>query len=82
MFKIFLNSVNDNELERELVYYRIYLDGKLLTFTKDKYPFLEEDMTDIPYAKMYYDSENRHSGAAAAHTCPPHSICAKQDSRR
>lgn len=57
-FRSSLLSTDDNELLRELMYFRIYIDGELLEFKTDKYPFLEENITDIPYSKMYWDEEN------------------------
>lgn len=49
-------DVNGNELNPDLLYYRVYLDGKLYTFKPSKYAGLQADMTEVPF--NYYDSYN------------------------
>lgn len=42
-------NLNDDILDTSTMYYEIYLDDELLTFTPDVYDDLENDMTQIPY---------------------------------
>lgn len=47
-------DVNGNELNPDSLYYRVYVDGKLYTFTPDKYTTLPAAMSEVPFG--YYDS--------------------------
>lgn len=47
-------DVNGKDLNKSDLYYNLYLDGKVYTFTPDKYIAFPSEMTDIPYA--FYDS--------------------------
>lgn len=42
-------NLNDDILDTSTMYYEIYLDDELFTFTPDVYDDLENDMTQIPY---------------------------------
>lgn len=47
-------DVNGNELNPDLLYYRIYIDGNPYTFKASKYTGLQADMQLVPF--NYYDS--------------------------
>lgn len=44
------NSIDGNLLDPTKMYYNIYLDGELYTLYPDDYPYISEEMTDIPYS--------------------------------
>lgn len=52
-FKLSYYSQTGNYLEPSNLYYNFYIDGKKQTFSPAYYQYLDEDMTDVPYA--YYD---------------------------
>ena len=55
-FKISYYSVLQEYMEPSRLYYNFYIDGELQTFKPGEYKFLEEEMTDVPYAyKDQYD---------------------------
>lgn len=55
-FKFILptEDVDGNYINPEKLYYRLYVDDKLYTFSKSQYLRLKQDMTDVPY--NFYDS--------------------------
>lgn len=42
-------STDGNYLNPEKLYYNVYFDDELFTFSPDEYPEFEEDVTDVPY---------------------------------
>ncbi len=49
-FSIYRTSADGNYLNPEKLYYNVYFDDELFTFTPDEYPEFEEDVTDVPYS--------------------------------
>lgn len=45
-------------LEEDNLYFRIYLDNELFTFTPDVYPGVSEPLTDIGFNQIIYDESN------------------------
>lgn len=56
-------STDGKPLDKEKLFYNIYLDGKLLTFNTSAYGYIPTNMTDIPYA--YYDVNITQSQSGA-----------------
>lgn len=58
------NDANGNQLDSKNLYYNIYLDDELMTFTPGDYSIFE-DMTDVPYdyANMwdFYIDDQKHT---------------------
>ena len=58
-------SSDFNYLDRSHLYYNLYIDDELVTFSPDDYRNLETEMTDVPYSfsdqyEFYkYDENNR-----------------------
>ena len=42
-------TTDGKELNNKNIYYNIYLDDELLTFDKENYPYIDNEMTDLPY---------------------------------
>lgn len=65
-FKFILptEDIDGNYINPEKLYYRLYIDDKLYTFSKSQYLRLKQDMTDVPY--NFYDnydfSDNYENG--------------------
>lgn len=49
-FSLPVTDVDGKPLKTEKLFYKIYLDGEALTFTKDLYAKIPETMTEVPYA--------------------------------
>ena len=61
VFNVDRYNVNNSFMNTKKVYYNIYFDDKIYTFTPAKYPWLNADMVDIPIdfaEKGRYDFEN------------------------
>lgn len=43
-------SADFNYLDPSCLYYNLYIDGEVVTFSPDDYANLTEEMTDVPYA--------------------------------
>lgn len=43
-------SADFNYLDPSCLYYNLYIDGEVVTFSPDDYANLKEEMTDVPYA--------------------------------
>lgn len=43
-------NVDGMLLDSKDMYYNLYIDGEMVTFTPDEYHMLEEEITDIPYS--------------------------------
>lgn len=55
-------SADGKELNKNNIFYNVYVDGKLLTFTTKDYAYLSANMTDVPYA--FYDVDYDQSNGA------------------
>lgn len=42
-------STDGTNLNQSNIYYNVYLDGELQTFTTDKYAYIRTDITDVPF---------------------------------
>ena len=42
-------NVNGAFIDTKCMYYNVYVDGELYTFTPDEYPYVLEAITDLPY---------------------------------
>ena len=51
------NNVNGSFIDINRMYYNVFVDGDLYTFTADKYLYVSEDITDLPYN---YSDDNRY----------------------
>lgn len=49
MFMMSPQDVDGGDLDEGNLYYRIYFDDKVFTFTPDKYVKLTDEVTDVPY---------------------------------
>lgn len=49
-FSIYRQSTDGNFLNPAKLYYNVYFDDELFTFTPDEYPEFTEDVTDMPYS--------------------------------
>lgn len=49
VYKLSTKSVNNKELNQDNLFYNIYLDDKLYTFTTSDYNYIKNDITDVPY---------------------------------
>lgn len=64
-FTLSYYSTDFNYLDPSHLYYNLYIDGELVTFSPDDYQNLETEMTDVPYSfsdqyEFYkYDENNR-----------------------
>lgn len=43
-------SINDDLLDTDNLYYRLFVEGELFTFYPDEYYYLQEETEDVPYA--------------------------------
>lgn len=62
-FAFFKTNADNDLLNPDNLYYRVYVDGELFSFEPDEYFDLEEPMTDVPY---YYTNYNDISYYGAA----------------
>lgn len=58
-------TVDGKKLDKDKIFYNIYLDGKLQTFTTADYAYIAADMTDVPYA--YVDVQVTQSSGATGY---------------
>ena len=49
VYKLSTSSVSGKQLDQDNIYYNIYLDDELQTFTTSKYSYIKNDITDVPY---------------------------------
>lgn len=65
-FTLPLSSDVGDELNEDNLYFRIYFDDNLFTFTPEEYMYFEEDMTDVPYSyNDIYDVTKLANGSHA-----------------
>lgn len=78
-FKISYYDTDGNYLNPNNLYYNLYFDGNLKTFTPDEYTELTSEMTDVPYSykdrdfeivdentrRVYFYSDVQHFGVEA-----------------
>ena len=58
-------SEDGKEMNKKNIFYNIYLDGELQTFTPSVYNYLKADMTDIPY--QFYDIDHKQNSGAVGY---------------
>ena len=58
-------SEDGKEMNKKKIFYNIYLDGELQTFTPSVYKNLAADMTDIPY--QFYDIDYKQNSGAVGY---------------
>ncbi len=55
VYKLSTKTNDGKEMDDECIFYNVYLDGQLQTFTPEDYYYLTGEMTDIPFAFADYN---------------------------
>lgn len=63
-YKLSASSATGKQLNQDNIYYNIYLDDQLQTFTTAEYSYIKKDMTDVPYGftDSYVNAMNGSQG--------------------